>query len=413
VSTTSPRRKLQDGRLVRRLAAALRTGATRSEAIRGLGISESTFYRELRRSPELRSLLATPKPPAATAARRRGAAVTHGASSDPSAGSAAAVRGAPEVRGAASADNNRATAASAADQAAQATGRRSRPPAGRRADAAAAKAAATTVKPVAPASKGQAGAAAAKAAPTTPVAPVAAPRKARTAGEAATATRARRRGMKVGDAPPVPSQSEDAPVLISTPAAGTDYVPGTQSASAAAERAPTGNGAAAPVTSWSGLTGLLRAPLGERAAAHDGERVEPAPAASAGRRPMSAPSGADWMPPMAVLVLELGVAIAVGAHPAVILLVAVTTLAVLLAVRRARRIAPRIGHVGVIRFSERLLVPEALPKGAEAAPHAQTGAMPGANGPSESPHTDLRWVAASILKAPSTPDDPRPPHGRG
>ena len=107
------------------------------------------------------------------------------------------------------------------------------------------------------------------------------------------------------------------------------------------------------------------------------------------------------MPPAAVLGLQLIVAVAVGAHPLVLLLIAVSTLGVLVAVRRARQLAPKSVAAEDVRFTSRVIGPVV--------------AEPGTNGDAQDPVTgerrsmDLRWVAATILPAGSSPDDPTPP----
>ncbi len=144
-------------------------------------------------------------------------------------------------------------------------------------------------------------------------------------------------------------------------------------------------------------------------------------------RPLTAPAHADWTPPAAVLVLQLGVAVIVGANPLIVLLVMATTVAVLIAVLRARRIAPRRGPVGGIHYSERLIVAEpgsrlpdpvlvpadplsATPSTAE--PTA-AGGDPAGNGHADGTRrTSLDWVASSIQLDPRGPQDPRKRNGR-
>lgn len=148
----------------------------------------------------------------------------------------------------------------------------------------------------------------------------------------------------------------------------------------------------------------------------------PGPEAVTGRRSLTAPSQADWLPPVAVLALQLLVAIAVGASLLVILLVAVTTAGVLFAVQRARRVAPRRGYVEGVRYSETLFVADAgtngtqphggaPPEGAAADGSAKRGDTNGHPTPDKARRTDLDWVAASILPGSSSPDDPQPPRG--
>ena len=142
---------------------------------------------------------------------------------------------------------------------------------------------------------------------------------------------------------------------------------------------------------------------------------------------MTAPGHADWMPPAAVLGLQLLVAIVVGASPLVILLVAVTTTGVLLAVLRARRIAPRRGQVAGIHFSERLIIPvpgssdgelhnqPPLASAPAAASNGQVnggGGPPGNGRPAEERRVSLDWVAASIHPGARKPTDSHPPNER-
>ena len=107
------------------------------------------------------------------------------------------------------------------------------------------------------------------------------------------------------------------------------------------------------------------------------------------------------MPPAAVLGLQLIVAIVVGAHPLVLLLIALSMFGVLVAVRRARQLAPKTAPAEDVRFTSRVVGPVAL--------------EPGTNGDAQDPapgerrSMDLRWVAATILPAGSSPDDPTPP----
>ena len=142
---------------------------------------------------------------------------------------------------------------------------------------------------------------------------------------------------------------------------------------------------------------------------------------------LTAPDHADWIPPAAVLGLQLLVAIVVGVSPLVILLVAVTTTCVMLAVLRARRIAPRRGQVAGIHFSERLIVPLA---GASAGEHGTQPALnsgpttpsngqvnggsgpPGNGRPAEERRVSLDWVAASIHPGARKPNDSQPPNER-
>ena len=111
------------------------------------------------------------------------------------------------------------------------------------------------------------------------------------------------------------------------------------------------------------------------------------------------------MPPAAVLGLQLIVAIAVGAHPLVLLLIALSTFGVLVAVRRARQLAPKTVPEEDVRFTSRVVGPVVLDAGA--------------NGDAQDPvagerrSMDLRWVAATILPAGSSPDDPTPPRTHG
>jgi hypothetical protein len=121
------------------------------------------------------------------------------------------------------------------------------------------------------------------------------------------------------------------------------------------------------------------------------------------------------MPPVAVLALQLVVAIAVGAHPLIILAVALATLAVLLGVRGARRIVPRRGSRSGIRYREVMVTPEGRPAAPTASLSLPANPVIGSADTDDSQadvhHNELDWVAASILKVP-TPDDPRPPRSR-
>ena len=290
---------------MRQLAAALLGGASLREALRRVGVSESTYYRELHRSPELRSALdAAPK--ADGPARTKG----------------------PGARGTAAAKRPRAGAGQAPD---------------------AGKPAAKRARRVRPAQQADA----------TP------------AGPAPATT------------PPSDHAAEPEPAAV---AATAIEIPAAD--------------VLTPPMKRTRLSGLVRNPysVGSREARAAMGRRAVAPEHAAG----TAPSGADWIPPVAVLLLQLVVAIAVGAHPVVILLIALTSAVLLVAVRRVR---VRVPDAEATAPAEAAGTPD---------PSASTnGQGPHPDGPAlEHRPMDLRWIAATILPAGRPPDDPGPPRQR-
>jgi hypothetical protein len=408
---------------LRRLAAELRSGVTRGEALRRVGVSESTFYRELRRSAELRELIgagegterarATTRQPArpSRASSGRGAGADAGAV--PASSSEVTFPGPSAARTRRSVTNDAAPRLDAAAPDRKAPDRKApgRKAPGRKARVDKAPAEAARQAASASASRDTATADAARTGQAKPTGRRASGRA--SDGRPAAAPGAQRAGRmrQAAQAVAQAAGTPEAEVEATTPVEAVEAAP------------------EAPTARWAGLTGLLRRPS-----------VVPASSTAApaqltpgtdqesvtGRRSLTAPSGADWVPPVAVLSLQLLVAIAVGASPVVILLVAVTTVVVLLAVQRARRIAPRRGYVAGVRYSETLFVPDAgatgplPPDDVVAVPPAQSdgnGRQAGSNGhraerAEKAARADLDWVAASILRGPASPDEPPPPPRR-
>jgi hypothetical protein len=424
VSSSAPSRKLADERTLRRLAAALRSGVTRGEALRRVGVSESTFYRELRRSAELRELIGAGEATAGEATERARAATTRrparpsraSSGRDAAADTGAVPASSSEVTstGPSAARTRRSVTDDAAPRL-DAKARSKRAP-GKKAPGKKERIDTDAVQAARRAAR-------ASASRDTATADAAGTRDAKPAG--------RRASGRASDGRPAPAPGAQRVRRKRPPAPAVAQAAGTPEAEVeatapveAVEAAPE-----APAARWAGLTGLLRRPSVVPAST----LAAPAPMTPGadqesvtGRRSLTAPSGADWVPPVAVLSLQLLVAIAVGASPVVILLVAVTTVVVLLAVQRARRVAPRRGYVAGVRYSETLFVPDAgatppLPiDDVAAVPPAQSdgnGRRAGSNGQraeraEKAGRADLDWVAASILRGPASPDEPPPPPRR-
>jgi hypothetical protein len=376
VTTARTNRKLQDAGVVRRLVMALRAGASRTETLRELGISESTFYRELRRSPELRDLVESEAPgaPGAAVNPQAPAAQVTSASGSGSNGSGLPKRVKPA--GSAQSNGNRAGQTARGDVVTP-----SSPASARRRDGDDARSPGRT----APNRKGRAD-----------------PGRERSA--APRPQKAEQSAQQASHVDPHPKRRPGRRATPAAPAAPA-LPPSTSGLDASATvMAPTRP--AGGETSVSKPTTALAT-----TAALPGALV----AAHAGRPAPSAPAGADWMPPVAVLTLQLVVAIAVGAHPLIILAVALVTLGVLLGVRRARRVVPRRGSRSGIRYREVMVIPEggpAAPANRPSVPEKGDARSADADGAASDVHrSDLDWVAASILRVPS-PDDPRPPRPR-
>jgi hypothetical protein len=358
VSNNESRRKLQDPSVVSQLARLLRTGTPRAEALRQVGISDSTFYRELRRSPELRNFLedvapAASAPPAApsaqsapaSATRRRGVAEPARApveptavaprhrpkATDPKPQAERAVKAVAKTGPAAAAKTAGKTADKPATRiAAKAEG--SRKP--RRADATAAAKSLTGRQPL---------------------------------GAAAARTAAR---TKTKPARP-----------------GTTSVPGRPNRAARPAVLPRISRAVAPVAPPAGSI-LPSVPAAHIEIAELIAEAEPSAGDRHGRG--IALSAADWLPPATVLMIQLVIGIAVGAHPVVLLLLVAVVGGIVVALRLMRHDVP-----------------------AEAGPTPEPGSTDADGGSIEAPAgvpqrkpMDLTWVAATIKLSGTAPDDP-------
>lgn len=297
---------------MRQLATALLAGAALRDALRQVGVSESTYYRELRRSPDLRTALGD------------------GAGASPAADETAP-RSTP--RSASSGDT---------------PGSKSE----RRRTTKGAPVAATAVPQ--------------DRAPR----PARRQRTKRTTGEATAAARAA--------APPSPEP------IVEEPAAAV---------AAPAAEIPTADLVQAEPRAR--LSRLVRNPYSFSIPARDRSRGRRGARAGAARHLVrgAAPSRADWMPPATVLVLQLVVAIVVGAHPLVILLIAVTSTALVLAIRHERRRSPRMDGIAWTAGQQ------------QAAPDQEEGAADASTSADEPRSMDLRWIASTILPAGSRSDD--------
>ncbi len=304
-----PRRKLQDSGVVSHLAWLLRTGTARAEALRQVGVSESTFYRELRRSPELREFLEQMSPDADVAPI-------------PSAPTAKADRPEPT-------DSSAGEARARPHEASRARARARTPATG-----------SSTVPE-------KAGAGQATTEAETATGP---------AVSAAGATRVepskrRRRGTrKPNRASASKRKSVAAPVggavLESVPAAHIDVV--------------------------------------EFA-------LEPAAAAPEDHAGGIALSAADWLPPAAVLIVQLAIGVAVGAHPAVLVLLTITIGGLLLALRMMRHDVPLADELDEEFEAPVSPVDDPADSVEEAARRRPM---------------DLTWVGATIKYTATQPDDP-------
>ncbi len=348
---------------MRHLVMALRSGASRAETLRELGVSESTFYRELRRSPELRELVESEAPGAAAEPFKE---QTPAPPVTPAAGSGSNGSGRPKgvKQGGSAQDNGTSVRTTGTDD---------------------------VVTPPSPASARRPGTDEGDGRQD-PAAP---------SGSEPTSSRPVRAERAAPPSPPADRRPKRRQARRVTPVLPSAASVADASATVVTLPEPAVEGS--PISAASTALATTAASPGALVAAHAGR---PAP---------SAPAGADWMPPVAVLTLQLVVAIAVGAHPLIILAVALATLGVLLGVRRARRVIPRRGSRAGIRYREVMVIPEGGPVGpADRASRSETGDPRGAEAEgraADAHHSDLDWVAASILRVP-TPDDPRPPRPR-
>jgi hypothetical protein len=341
------RRKLQDPKVVRQLAAALVAGATLSEALKRVGVSESTYYRELRRSPDLPGALGRTRPGEALSPEETGE--TSGSTGKRGGGGQAkdAKRPASRKRG-----TSRRAAADPAeadtDQAADAAPKKH-----------------------------------------------AAPKKSKRAKRGATTQKAPRISWRQaapssttgagGATPALPPHAPSAPSSGSPAATVTAVAVSIESPGAISDSPP----AAPPVTERPRLSRLVRNPYTIEGATATAMKQRVAPRSST-----PALSGADWMPPIIVLLLQLVVAVAVGASLLVIGLITLTCLILFVIIRRARTVVA------------------APSPDAQILSVATEGESDEDQRKEEDRAMDLRWVASTILPSRKPPNDRRlPPRG--